>query len=163
LQAGIHDWTRCRIVVPSIPKRTEAISSSLNPPILGHGVSLTGNSGLLCFREDSDQYYPAGWNLGRELFFVIPQIFLSPEVANTMFSGQTEFGPTDGDDLLALTSIAESHREAAIFHLLAQDEGVGGFADNAGTFAQRILIHLDDLRIAQDSQVKSSSFAMLPL
>ena len=100
--------------------------------------------------EHTDEYYAVSWDFGFELVSVRAYVFLAPEVADPVRAFYAEVFPEYCYVGLGFSGVEQADCFRAVFHILGHNEILLGFFNNRGLLAQRILVDLDDLGIAED-------------
>lgn len=88
-----------------------------------------------------------------ELLVEYPDIFLTPEVADDIATGDTEVAPADGYGLGggAIAGIEETDGFAAIREVFGHDAGVALACDDGGLFTEGVLVERQHLVVGEEA------------
>jgi len=109
------------------------------------------NAGLL-IRPHTRQYDAVRRNFRGQFLCLHPEFLLSPQIADTLVSADSQIIPRHGNLSRTRREIEQSHRLRTVLQFLDEQKFIAGLAQNLGLLAERVLIHLDDFRVAEHVQ-----------
>ena len=91
------------------------------------------------------------WHGSFELALMFPQILLPPQVPHDSFPFEAKVGPFGGHGSRLFATIEQTDRFRPVFHVPGPDFQVALDGHAAARFAQRVLVHVDDLVVGEQA------------